>query len=60
MRVSLLREAGCPVLLVGALTQGLSVSGFSPESGQVFFGVTACLSQVSVRLVADAGDRGVV
>ncbi|XP_012589325.1 PREDICTED: PAX-interacting protein 1 [Condylura cristata] len=29
----------------------LPVSGFSPESCQVFFGVTACLSQVS------AGDR---
>lgn len=24
------------------------VTGFSPESGQVFFGVTACLPRVSV------------
>lgn len=37
---------------IGALTRCLSVNGFSPESGQVFFGITACLSQVSVLLVA--------
>uniref|UniRef100_A0A3B4WNC8 PAX interacting protein 1 n=1 Tax=Seriola lalandi dorsalis TaxID=1841481 RepID=A0A3B4WNC8_SERLL len=29
----------------------LPVTGFSPESGQIFFGVTACLPRVSVYSV---------